>query len=539
MSKLNQAILLCKNLENQKDFSKGLCLFDELIMNSLLAVTVRIKALLSLIKIAPDEAHDKIARMRDIIPFLSGDQKENDNLDKGIKILSSLIEQPQINSHERLLCALCLYNNDFIEICYNLFSHLANDISLLIDYRIEASRYLLYSEVTEHVRTARKCLLGIVGSKEYPSSYRYKVIAGLITTTGLSTMLNLGKLNVEYNEKFLFAMQNKFFWNTVNGIRERILSGQHMLGMKDKTISTDGKNKVTHELLNIAKEAEGDDDEDTENIRADAADVVMRLGNAEQKNSARDIIRNLGFIYGGDGKRIKSLSEKHRTAYTDKQNIHDSSINKSINEFITKLISKTNDQLESYQTTHAEVTEILYGTKISSKERIKAFKALNRISIDTATFTDYKITTAEIFIHVWRLMKKHNEDEYNELQKRLIEELIDMADTCSSGHAGRLINILSGYDVELKISWEDQVHSNMSARMQKKIQSIDIEELQEKIVMGMADDAETEDKDAFIKFVTENMPLLKKELYKEFVEDGYIKEKEFEQYFESGTSNWL
>ncbi len=547
MSKLNQAIKMCENPDNHQEFTKGLWIFNELIMNSLLATPARIKALLCLLKIAPDEASDKIARIRDCIPFLID---KPDDLERELKLLSSLIEQPQINSHDRLLCAVCLYNNDFIEKCYDLFSHLANDISLLIDYRVEATRYLLYSEIVDHVKTARKCLLGIIGADEYPSEYRYKVIAGFITKTGLSTMLNFDRLNVEYNEKFLYQLQNKFFWNLKNNNRERILSGQHMLDMDQKTISVDGKNKIVEELLKIAREAiaEGqhdDPDTATENLRADAADVVLRLGSADQKAQAHEIIKNLGFTYGAEGKRIKTLSEKHRTAYTDRQNVHNSSINKCINDFISQIITKTDEKIDTYQTTHAEVTDLIYNTNILSKNRIKAFKSLNRISIDTATFTDYRVTPAEIFVHVWRLIKAHANDEPNgleivdELKKRLVEELIDMADTCSSGHASRLVNILSGYDVQIKISWEEQVHSNMAARMQKNIQSITDEELQEKVVMGMSDDADPEDRNAFVKFVSDNMPMLKKELHKEFVEEGYIKNDQFEKYFETGVSGWI
>ncbi len=533
MSKLEKAISFCKNSSDYENFNKGLQIFNELITNSLLSVNIRIKALIGLYRIAPDEAIDKIVRFRDSLSFLEGEK-----LDQEIKMLSSLIEYPQINSHERLLCAVCLYNNDYIEICYDLFAHLANDISVLVDYRIEATRYLFYSEVSSFIKIAKRCISMIIDSLEYPSTYRYNVIAGFITTTGLSTMLNRERLNVEYNEKFVHQLQYKFFWNDKNGTRERILSGQHMLDMNEKIVSNDDKNNIIHELLTTANEAEGEDEEDTTNIRADAADVVMRLGNAEQKDKAKTVIRNLGFMIGGNGKRITSLSEKHRTVYSDKQNVHDSTINKSVNEFIEKLVN-TDEKIDSYQNTHAEITDIIYSYDIKAKDRIKAFKALNRISIDTATFTELRVTSAEIFVHVWRLIKKHNEDINKVLKKRLIEELIDMADTCSSGHASRLINILSGYDVEIKISWEDQIHANMSARMQKKIHFIEDEELQEKVVMGMTEDAEDEDRDTFIKFVENNIDALRKELYKEFVTDGYIKEDEFNKHFESGTTNWL
>jgi len=534
MSKINQAIELCKDSSKNTEFTKGLSLFNELIMNRMLSPSVRIKAFTALLKIAPDESYDKLSRMRDSIPFLFKEPE----LEGEINLLKDFVTEPQVNSHERLLCAVCLYNNNFIEHCYELFSHIANDISMLIEYRIEATRYLLYSEQTNFVKTARKCLIGFISSKEYPSSFKYKIIASFITTSGLSTLLNLEKLNVTYSEKFLFAMQRRFFWDDVNDTRERILSGQHMLDMKTSTLSLTDKDLIVDKLLHFSKNSTGRDQDDTDNIRADAADVVLRLGNEEQQKTARMIISDLGFMFKGD-KKIKTLSQKSKTTYSDKQNVHDESINKSINDFIVKLVTKKRDHLDTFQIVHSEVTNLIYNSNTPSIQRVKAFKSLNRISIDTATFTDYKVSVAEIFVHIWNLIKKHESDVILQLNKRLLEESIDMADTCSSGHASRLINILSGYDVELKISWESQIHANMAARMQKNIQNIEDEVLQEKVALGMADDAEEEDKDAFIKFITENIQSLKDELYKEFVIGGYISKEEFKTHFETGTSEWI
>ena len=47
----------------------------------------------------------------------------------------------------------------------------------------------------------------------------------------------------------------------------------------------------------------------------------------------------------------------------------------------------------------------------------------------------------------------------------MIEELIDMADTCSSGHISRIINVLSGFDINgmtigINIGWKKQIQSN-------------------------------------------------------------------------------
>jgi len=57
----------------------------------------------------------------------------------------------------------------------------------------------------------------------------------------------------------------------------------------------------------------------------------------------------------------------------------------------------------------------------------------------------------------------------DELMKRLCEELCDMADTCTTGHIGRLVNIFSGYDLSVSIPVEDEIKSCVYARLTKII----------------------------------------------------------------------
>lgn len=518
MSKLEQAIDLCKDQKDNINFSKGLKLFDDLIMNRLLMPATRAKATMELYKIAKDEAIDKITRSRDSIPFL----KNSEEADREAEFLTKISKEPTMSSHERLMCAVSLYNNDFVGYCYDLFMHIMNDISVLIKYRVDASRYLLYSEIDENVLAAKRAILKFIDTKEYPSEYRYNIISSFNTKTGLFTLFNATRLDVKYSEKFLYKLQNKFFWNKKNG-RERILSGQHMLSMSEKNVSDKEKRKIIEELFDIAEN--GIDGNMDENIRADAVDVIVRLGNARELIMAQQMLGQLG-------------ERGKKTMYHDKQNIHDSSINKSVNEYIEQLGNTTED-VENFQNVHTEISKIIYSSEFKSADRIKAFKSLNRISIDTATFTKKNLTTAEVCAHIWRLINKHKPEEIEQLKKRLVEEMIDMADTCSTGHVGRLVNVLSGYDFALKISWEEQVNSNISARLETRIKNIKDEELQEKIVVGMSENCEDEDRDAYIKFIEENAKSLKEELYKEFVEEGYINSKQFEKYFESGIKNFV
>src|SRR3989344_1940821 len=134
MSKLNDAIELCKDSTKNKEFNKGLTIFNALITNSLLDINTRVKALLALINVAQDLGNEKISQARDKLSHL-----KDDELDREVKFICTIIEQPNVSSHERLLCAVTLYNYGYFELYYDLFSYLANDISVLINYRVEAT----------------------------------------------------------------------------------------------------------------------------------------------------------------------------------------------------------------------------------------------------------------------------------------------------------------------------------------------------------------------------------------------------------------
>jgi hypothetical protein len=62
-------------------------------------------------------------------------------------------------------------------------------------------------------------------------------------------------------------------------------------------------------------------------------------------------------------------------------------------------------------------------------------------------------------------------------KKRLLEELIDMYGTCSSGFSSRLVNVISGYgDFNLNISWRDQIIANFTGRLNARARDISSKE---------------------------------------------------------------
>ena len=514
MEKIEKAVKL---ISDEKTFAEGEKLFNRLCLSKNLPPEFRLMALAKYVKNSPVEGLDMLSRFRDMLPHLSGEP-----LRETIKILVGVTRSSEFSSHERVMTAVTLWNNNQYHRCYACFADLVNDRRIEVKYRVEASRYLIASENEENIQISQEALLEIIDSKEYSSSYRYSIIAGFIGKTGISTILNAGKLKIPYDEDFVYVLQTNFFYGD-NEPRERVLSGQHLIQME--CVDSKEKEEISNMLLEISNS-----EALSEDIRADAADVVLRLGVGNSKVKARDIIRLLGRQPSGQ----KMLS----TVYSDSQNVHNENIIRCVSTFIEKIISETSAQIPPFQQVYSEIGNLIRQKKLEPKQRISALKSLNRVSVDSATFTENNVNLAEILIHVWVRIQGHPEEEKVELEKRLIEELVDMSDTCSSGHCARFVNILSTYDVSLRISWEEQIEANVSGRMQARIRDIQDDNLRTKIVLGMLDDSEEEDRQAYVEFVKDQLKVLEKELFSEFVGEGYISEDKFKTAFEKSKSKW-
>ncbi len=511
--------------------TKAAKIYTEMCLNGTIGPDDKIGILESFLKTVPEDGKEMLVRMRDFLPFCRG--KEQDNL---VKLLVLICKNPEIDSHERSIIASTLYNQVFFDVCYECFKAIALDKLIKADYRVDACRYLFGSGEDTNKEISQECLLEILSDLSLSSSYRYKIISSFISRTGFSTFLNTGKIKVRYDESFVCALQTCFFYQESNGIRERILSGQHMLSME--CVDEEEKIKIGNIFIGVGKSADYD-----ENTRADALDVVLRLGTPSQTEEARKLIIDLGYSALGKGDK-KNILNHVKTIYSNSQNVHDEKIAECVNKFIEKVITSEKGKAPrlDFILVHKEVVDLLKKRKLPPNKKFNALSALNRVKIDTATFTKYNISISEVFVHVWARIQSFSSpkeaDTKSMLEDRLIEELVDMGDTCSTGHAGRFVNVLATVDVDLRISYESQIIANLAGRINARIRDCENQDLRASIAMGMMPNSDEEDLQALRKFLATNLPIVKEELYKEFVGDKYISATEFELYYNSAVKQW-
>lgn len=464
---------------------------------------------------------DFISGWRDSLLFLKG--VDADNM---ISLLRKVVKLPELPVADRIYTAVYFYNACKYHVCYPCFADLAEDKLLPLESRLEVTKFLFASGEYEEREIAKRVLLNIITDDRYNCEVRYGAIRSYIPNTGIRTLMNTQKLKVPYDEEFVYQLQSVFFGDVNNIPKYRVLSGQHQLQMM--CVFDDRKKEIVNELFNI-----GDNEIYTENTRADALSVVLRLGDHSQQTKAREKLATLG---------NKSSKLKFKTIYDNSQNIHDKHINESIITYLEKIVetpaickqftlSETIDGISSYV---GSIFPITNDNDIYTKKRHAITNALSRVKLDTATFTKYNVTSVEVLCHVYsRVYSGEFDDEtMNLLKERLIDELIDMDDTCSDG-ANRFVNVFSGFDNTIKISWEDQITANVSGRINAKVRSCENIDLQATLTFGMMEDADETDKNAYVKFVVDNFNDIEQELYGEFVKGGYVTDENFTEYMKN------
>jgi hypothetical protein len=256
----------------------------------------------------------------------------------------------------------------------------------------------------------------------------------------------------------------------------------------------DCKDVVYSTLLGFAEDTELD-----YNIRADATDVLMQLGNDKMKARGREIIIELGECEG----RVD-------TVFDNAQNVHTEEVEESVAEvlefFATLPTLKVGKLPIEFAYVKKHVMNMMDKLKrdrirINTEDKeckfccnnnlIKNFcsdecstlnessvlinLSLNRIEMDRALYSKFNSTLVNILIKVWTYITGHEHEI--EMRKRLLQELEEMSGTCSSGYASRLINVISGFgEFSIRISWGDQIKANFSGRLNASARKITSED---------------------------------------------------------------
>lgn len=213
----------------------------------------------------------------------------------------------------------------------------------------------------------------------------------------------------------------------------------------------------------------GSDPNQTEDVRADAYDILLKYATGdEEKGSIRILLK----LLGGNGLGL----------YGNSQNVHSTSIEKSVEQLINRLGVKIPDDGTPVEVEFEKIKSGLGKRICDDRIRYDLELALQRIELDEAVYGVQNMTLKTILCKLYAFILGSEFKE--ELISRLVEELLESSNKCSSGFVSRLVNVLSGYhqDMTLTISFEEEIISKIENELNKQIQQLGTSQGDEEIV---------------------------------------------------------
>jgi len=285
-------------------------------------------------------------------------------------------------------------------------------------------------------------------------------------------------------------------------------------------------------------------------IRSEAADILCRKVDPEDYVIGKDTIKELGDLYNYN--QISSI-------YSNSQNAHNETISESVMNAIRYLLSekknkdktleegKKNDEIthtfSSDSTGKAEIVNKTIGNLherliqlcLTDERKDKIMTAFNWMLVYPARYEG--ATLIDILTLIWNKILQQDPSTKSELEKRLIEELSEMEQTCGTGYVTRLVNILSGFikdeELQIKINVKDQLRSNILGRLAANLKLLPTK-MQDLILEEMTSDKKKENIQEFIETYS-----VKEELQEEFISTKLISEETFNQIYDRTVKDFM
>jgi len=442
------------------------------------------------------------------------------------EFLFNIVQKSIISPFLKSIAAISLCSHDDkdslgYEAVDTVFPLLGLDVGT--PYKIDMIKILMKNEKYKEKATTHFC--NTINDNSIDCKYRFTIIDKLGSDNSSDSL----KQKYDY---FAREAYHCFIRNDKNQTFYRVLAGQHIIASDKENQEITGTQRfqeVEQILLSFAN------DEKVEyNIRADSADVLLQSKNIEVKTQAQKVI----FDLGKNGKNIVL------SIFDNAQNVHTKEVEDSVKEAIEFLQSFELMKMENNKPIDINFVEkkiyeffdqeykVSETDRILSREKIEV--SLNRIKLDRALYSSYNCTLKHILLQIWTYTSGNKNEA--DIKRRLMEELIEMAGTCSSGFASRIINTISGFgDFSMRISWKDQIIANFTGRLNARIRDMDDLNLQEKVLEQMTiDPSKYNERKHFMRYFRENIPFIREEMYQEFI--SHIPASDFDLYFRSALS---
>jgi hypothetical protein len=302
------------------------------------------------------------------------------------------------------------------------------------------------------------------------------------------------------------------------GLTSRLMNGQKL---KCSIIAE-------NELVSICT-----DQNNATNVRADAADMLLSYGCPTSKETAKNVLENLSFD-------LKSS----KTVYNNRENVHSETINKTaldtisivINE-VDKLSDRNAERNELMEFKESDIRQLIVKHFNLCNDDDSAIKAFNRIVyLDNALYTNHSFTLKKIMNYVWTFINVSQtvKESVEQLGKRLIEEMREMYDTCSSGYVVRFANVFTGFlkNGGVFIGWDEQILSIFYAQVNLAIST----SIQRDMILENLISCDNDETTEFQKLLRTLLPTVIESIRREFKE--HLSETDIDIYLRRALSTF-
>jgi len=430
-------------------------------------------------------------------------------LEELYKLVEYIIDDPYFTTTEKFTRILSFFIGNVKTYVYSLFYKLLNSPLTRIIEKVEACKFLYYSGDDKYIPDIKKYTLELILDNSIDDRIRFESIACYISNLPLkSKYLDFEVEPISgVDEQLVVDLFNVF-------IRQNIHPDKLILAytfLLEQTCDESIKSDVELSLLNIAKSESfpNIEHDKTIRIRADAADVLWRLGTQYNEEAGR-LITIIG--------NMENEIELEKTIYRNSENIH--LLNDKMIEYIEKLFMEVKQKFTKIDDVLTDIEIYCNKANLSLNNIGKIRRSLDRILLDCSKFSKYKLTMTTILLTIYN--KIYTMKNRTHIISRLLEELIDMSDTCASGHAQRIINTMCGFDEDLVgiMSIDLQLDSNIKTRISNSIKELENGDDIIEASMG-------ENRQIYIDAIYKIYESIKDELYKEFVVAGYMSNEKF------------
>lgn len=375
---------------------------------------------------------------------------------------------------------------------YDCYDILCQNTELHISIRVD-SMFILLEEESPYKSRGMQYIETFFNNSAVDGYYRYKTITSKYEMLGDD----------------LKVLLVNFIANPKNPSVFKILSSQYLLIHYPEDPGL--RNNAQAYLLGII-----DNPQQDYNTRADATDVLLQYGDQDSKTLAQTVLEDLAL--GG--------LQVARTIFENAQNVHSKSIEDSVN----KVLCQLNNSVDTKTTFEISLGEFIEYLDLSEefKDNPHIRLALQRITVDKAVYGMVNMSLSSIFSKIWSYIKGHQHRQ--ELLVRLCQELQDSDQLCSTGYISRMLNSLSGItELSISISYEDQIISNMGARLNTLIMNHPQEDHRDLILEEMMLPSHMYDRRSnFLKFFRDNISAIRQSLYQEF--QGLLDDVDYDLY---------